>query len=135
MTGRGSSSFAVVGAHRALVVEADRDCLPNALAKNDDGGFCARAMQFGIGIIWSRKFVVLVLIKGAGPPLFGGTPRGFDLHQLRPCGNPAVDVRRHLGLKASAIETFVESGQIASLSCCLLADAQTARGHLLAISC
>ena len=59
------------------------------------------------GLSGCRKFAVLVLLQGAGALLLRSSPCRFDGDKLRPRGNLAVDVRRHLGLEARRVKALV----------------------------
>jgi hypothetical protein len=93
--------------HRAFVVKAHRHRAPNVFAEHDDGGFGAGAWRLSVGVVRFRKFAVLILIECAGTLLLGGAPRGFDSDKLRPRGDLAVDMRRHLRLEARRVKALV----------------------------
>ena len=110
MTGGGSAATLVqrcAGCAPGNRFSANGHRASDMFAEHDDGGFGAGARRLGVRVVGDVEFAVLVFLQRAGTLLLGRSPCRFDGDKLRPRGNLAVDVGRHLGLEARRVKALV----------------------------
>ena len=76
-------------------------------AEHNEGRFGVTAWRLGVRVVGDVEFAVLVFLQGSGVLLLRRSPCRFDGDKLRPRGNLAVDVRRHLRLEAWRVKALV----------------------------
>ncbi len=94
----------------ALVVGANGEDGPYALAVDDDCGFggFAGGYRLGVGVlVGGVDFAEVSTLDAVGPLLARFAPRILDLHQLGTGGDFAVDHGVDFGMKARGVEALV----------------------------